>query len=195
VNILAFIASVIGSIAWPVTLLVVLIVLLKNGTKLARFVKSIRYKDFELTLRSDLEKAKDLAEGIQIGLVSPVSSKERDDSENKILALATIDPGVGILKSWQRLEEALIRLRQHNGLMRFTTNSAFVQRLHELQRVTQSEVALFDQLRSIRNAVVHTSFNKRSISVAEVMEYDQLVDTFVRRLDQIRAEPGYIDPK
>jgi len=37
--------------------------------------------------------------------------------------------------------------------------------------------------------------HKRYISVAEVMEYDQFVNTLGRRLEEIQAEPGYIDEK
>jgi hypothetical protein len=195
VNTLAFIASVIGSLAWPVTLFLVLFLLLRNGVSLARFVKSIRFKDFELTLRNDLEKARDIAESIQIRFISPITSEDRQDSENKVLLLAQIDPGVAILKSWQKLDLALTKLIQHNGLIRYTNKSAFVRRLLELDKITESDLALFDRLRSIRNAVVHARSNKGSISVAEVVEYDQLVDTLIRRLEQIRAEPGYIDVK
>jgi flagellar biosynthesis/type III secretory pathway chaperone len=192
-NTLAFVASIIGSVAWPVTLLIVVVVLLRNGARLAKFVKSIRFKDFELTLRDNLEKARIVAESVEVGLVSPPSSREREESEDKVLALAQIDTGVAILKSWQKLESALIRLRQHNGLMRFKTNSSIVQRLFELKKINESDLALFDQLRSIRNAVVHS--HKRYISVAEVMEYDQFVNTLGRRLEEIQAEPGYIDEK
>jgi hypothetical protein len=194
-NTLAFVASIIGSLAWPVTLLVVVFVLLKNGTQLARFVKTIRFKDFELTLREDLENAKTIAEGIEVGLPAASSQEERNESENKVLALAKIDPGVAILKSWQKLELALTGLRQHNGLVRFVTNIALVSRLLELGKITKSDAALFNQLRSIRNAVVHAGSDKQTISVAEVVEYDQIVDTLIRRLDQIQAEPGYIDAK
>jgi len=147
----------------------------------------------ELTLRDNLEKARIVAESVEVGLVSPPSSREREESEDKVLALAQIDTGVAILKSWQKLESALIRLRQHNGLMRFKTNSSIVQRLFELKKINESDLALFDQLRSIRNAVVHS--HKRYISVAEVMEYDQFVNTLGRRLEEIQAEPGYIDEK
>jgi hypothetical protein len=171
VNTLSFTASVIGSLAWPVTLLIFLVILLKNGPKLSRFVKSIRFKEFELTLRDDLEKAKNIAETIQVTLIASEDSKERAASEDKVLALAQIDPGVAILKSWQKLEQKLTQLIQHNGLIRFTSNREFVQRLLQLNKITEADVALFDKLRSIRNTVVHAHNDKRSMSVAEVVEY------------------------
>jgi hypothetical protein len=194
-NTLAFIASVIGSLAWPATLLIVVFLLLRNGAQLAKFVKAIRFKDFELTLRDDLEKAKTIADGIEARLPGAYAGKEDHEEEDKVLALAKIDPGVGILKSWQKLELALTRLRQHNGLVRFITNVALIPRLLELGKITKSDADLFNQLRSIRNAVVHTGSDKQTISVAEVVEYDQIVETLIRRLDQIQAAPGYIDPK
>jgi hypothetical protein len=195
VDTLTFISSLISSLSWPGTLLIVLIIVLNNGPRLARFVKSIRFKEFELTLRDDLEKAKNIAETIQVTLISSEDSKERAASEDKVLALAQIDPGVAILKSWQKLEQKLTQLIQHNGLTRFASNRQFVQRLLQLKKITEADVALFDKLRSIRNTVVHAHNDKRSMSVAEVVEYDQLIETLVSRFEQIRLEPGYIDLK
>jgi hypothetical protein len=195
VNTLAFIASVIGSLAWPVTLLIVILILLRNGTQLAKFVKTIRFKDFELTLRSEFEKARTIAEEIEVGLALPPVRGEREESEDKVLALAQIDPGVAVLKSWQKLEEKLTSLIQHNGLIRVLNRESFVDRLVQLNKISATEKLLFERLRIIRDIVVHGSKDGRSMSVAEVVEYDQLVDTLVRRLQQIQEEPGYIDPK
>lgn len=114
---------------------------------------------------------------------------------NKALAFAKIDPDVAILYIWQKLESALATLRQHNEPARFITDVALVPRLLELGKITKSDAGLFDQLRSIRNAIAHTYSDKQTISVAEVVEYDQLVDALVRRLDQIQPDPEYADPE
>ncbi len=124
-----------------------------------------------------------------------IENQARVDSEDKILALAQIDPGVAVLRSWQKLESKLIELIQHNGLMRVANPNTFILRLRDSNKITDEDFALFDRLRSIRNAVVHTRTDQRSISIAEVVEYDQWIDTLVRRLEQLRQEPGYINMK
>ena len=194
-DVLTFIANVIGSLAWPVTVGAVVYVLLHNGRKIALFVKSIKYKDIEVTLRDDFEKATTIAEGIRATLPAPkepaaIAAPLADD---ELMRIAAIDPGLAVLRSWQKLEAKITQLIQHNGLMRYVTPQKFIQRLLHLEKLTSQDLELYNRLRSIRNEVVHGNDQKRTLSLAEVAEYDSLVDTLVERLEQIRNEPGYVD--
>lgn len=76
--------------------------------------------------------------------------------------------------------------------MRFTTPSKFVEYLGSIGKLLDSEVALYGRLRSIRNAVVHLYFDQ-SLSKGEAAEYSDSVELLVDRMNEILAEPGYID--
>lgn len=192
-DILTFIATVIGSLAWPVTLTGILFFLFQHGKKIAMFVKSIKYKDFEVTLRDDFEKATSIAEAIRVMLpeaVKDVAAADKDESE--ILTIARLDPALAIHKSWQKLDAKLTQLIQHNGLIRFVSPVNFVRRLRELEKLTPEDLELFSRLRRIRNEVVHAQERQRPLTIVEAVEYDQLVETLIARFEQIRNEPGYV---
>jgi len=54
---LDFAAKIIGSLAWPATLLVVMIFLRKPIRDLLPFLERLKYKDFELSFRRQLQEA------------------------------------------------------------------------------------------------------------------------------------------
>ncbi len=192
-DILTFIASITGTLAWPITTLIALVVFIKKGSQIARVIKSIRYKDFELNLREDFAAAKEIVYQIQ---TEDQSNKSLSSSSmDELYQLANIDPSLAIFKTWQKLEAKITQLIQHNGLIRFTNPRKFIVRLLELEKITKDEVELFSRLQHIRNNVVHPSHSGKEpkLTIAEVVEYKDFVDTFIERLEAIRQEDGYIN--
>jgi hypothetical protein len=190
---LTFISSVIASLAWPVTALILLAIVVARADRLRAIIRSIRFKDVEVTLHERLEEARAVGDEIPptrapeaLGLASSL--------DDHILKLAAIDSGVAILRSWQKLEGKVIQLVQHNGLMRFTRPDSFIQRLAKLDKLSWEEASLYSKLRGIRNDVVHIHEDSKQPTIAEVVEFDQLVDKLVNRLEEIRQSPGYIGP-
>ena len=175
-------------LAWPVTVLIILAVVLRNGRTIAAFVKSVRYGDFEINLHENVSEARDAAEQIRVQRQSELVRTHPDT----IRRLVEIDPSVAVISEWRRLEHAIIKLIQHNGLMRFTTPSKFVEHLGSIGKLLDSEVTLYGHLRSIRNAAVHLYFDQ-SLSKGEAAEYSGSVDLLVDRINEIIAEPEYID--
>ena len=195
-NALAFVASVVQSLAWPVTALIILWIVCKNGSGLARLVKSIRVNDFELTLKEDLDEARKIAGQVQAESGAILNETPPEPIENIVLRIAELDTSVAILKAWQRLEAKVIQLIQHNSLIRFTNPDRFVGQLEKAKRITGSEAALYRRLRQIRNAAVHyQNFQNRAPSMAEVVEFDELIELLVSRLEAIRNQPGSINPE
>jgi len=191
---LTFIASIVGSLAWPLTVGGAIYVLLRHGRKIAGLVKNIKYKDLELALRDDFEKATTIAESIRAGLPPPTDAAEATPSvDEELMRIAAIDPSLAVLRSWQHLEAKVTELIRLNGLVRFVTPQEFMQRLLHLEKLTSQDLELYNRLRSIRNEAVHAHDQKRPLSIAEVAEYNGLIETLVERLEQIRSEPGYVD--
>ena len=194
-DLLTFIANVVGSLAWPVTVGAIVCVLWRNRRDITRFVKTIKYKDVELTLRDDFEKATDLADGIRATLPPQQEAPvlPAPDVDDRLMKIARLDPTLAVLSSWQKLEAKIIQLIQHNGLMRFVSPPSFMRRLRELEKLTPQDIELYDRLRRIRNEAVHAvQIQNRCLSLGEVTEYDKLIDTLVERLEQIRNEHGYV---
>lgn len=194
---LTFISSIIRDIATPVSALVALYFLLGKAPALSKVFKSIKFKDIELTLREEFEKAKEEAVSIQSNQApEKADNKESPVSEfdQKIIQLANIDPKVAIFELWKRLENSVVKLIQHNGLMRFARPDKFVRWLGSQGKISSNEVELFLRLKNIRNQVVHAfPDDPPSITMADVLEYKDLVALFIKSLESIREEDGYLD--
>ncbi len=185
-DLLNFVSNVIGEQAWPAVAIFVVLFVARKAPSMAPYIKAVRYKEVEVTLR-------EVRESVATALPDLGNSKtEETEPTDKILQLAEIDTGVAIAEVWKPLEAHIIGLIQHNGLVRFTRPDTFMKVLFERGKITSEELQLFDQLRKIRNESVHATTDVAP-TVAEVIEYREFVRAFISRLDQIRSEPGYID--
>lgn len=197
-DILSFISSLVEHLVTPVAALVALKILLSSAPQIGRFVKSVRYKDIEIDLRDDFEKAKEAAETIELSkpqTENAISDATRLDIErkNKILQLADIDTGIAIAEVWRLVETKIINLMQHNGLMRYTRPDKLISWLASKAKISSAELELFLRLRKIRNVAVHGGANIPKISLAEVIEFKEFADLFIDRIEKMIAEPGYLD--
>mgnify|MGYP003648576918 CR=1 FL=1 len=171
-------------------MLISFLIVIYHAPTLARFVKAIRYKDFEVTMREDFNEARLDAEQVklEIGDAEPINLNPND----KIIQLAKIDRGIAIVEIWKNLEVEITRLIQHNGLMRYTNPFKFVEHLAEVGKITSRDLSLFRNLRKIRNESVH-SHNSSELTMAEVLEFRDFVEVLAKRFESIKSEPGYIE--
>ena len=189
---LTFISNLIRDLAWPVTTLIALIFVIKHAPSLAGFVKAVRFKDFELTLREEFTEARAEAEQVKLeagGVAAQPETRERA-MPDKIKQLVEIDPAIAIIEVWRTLEAEIVSLIQHNAMMRFTTPEKFIQHLVKIGKLTASDWKLYQRLRQIRNTSVHAPH--MSPTLAEVVEFSDFVEVLGRRLKEIKSEPGYI---
>ena len=187
---LTFVSGLIRDLAWPGTTLIALMVVFKCLPILRGFVKSIRYKDFEVTLHEEFAEAREAADKLKIEDVS--ESYVEEYLADKIFQLAQIDPALAVIEIWRELETKLVKFIQHNGLMRFTTPARVVEHLGNMGRLTDSEVKLYRKLRNIRNASVH-SHEPNVLTLGEIMEFRDFSNLLIKKLAQLQEEPGYID--
>lgn len=189
-DVLTFISNLVRDLAWPIATLVVLIIALRHLPSLRRFVKAIRYKDVEVTLREEFDGAREVAETVK-ALIGP-ETKPEETQTDKIAQLAQIDPAIALIEIWRKLEAEVVSLIQHNGLMRYTRPVKFVEQLGKLGKLSEEEITLFRRLRVIRNASVHAQ-DTNAVTLAEVIEFRDFVNVLIRKFEQIKNEPGFID--
>ena len=196
-DILTFISSLIRDTATPAAALVALWIILSKTPKLSRLIKTIKFKDVEVNLREELEKAKDEAEILKSKTTAnerAPETKQVSQFDEKIIKLANIDPKAAIFEIWKQLENSIIKLMQHNGLIRFTRPDKLIRWLGNQGKISASQVELFLRLKRIRNEVVHAfPDDPPNISMADVLEYKDLSSLLIDTLESIRSEDGYLD--
>lgn len=186
---LTFVATLVTALAWPLTTLILATIVLIRLPKLVRFIKAVRYKDWEVTIREDFAQARSAAEQI-VAERKQIIGPEPD--QEKVLRLADIDASIAVIEVWRRLEKEIVKLMQHSGLMRFTTPAKFMDHLARLGKISPRDIELFRKLRDIRNLSIH-ALDGRSLTKGEVLEFSNFVDLLVAKLEAIKQEPGYID--
>ncbi|NDY57291.1 hypothetical protein G3N56_11115 [Desulfovibrio sulfodismutans] len=194
---LTFISSIIRDVSTPAAALIALWILLSKMPHLARFIKTIKFKDIEVNLREEIAKAKDEAE-----ILKSITSAENGPQETtkvsafdeKIIKLANIDPKAAIFEIWKQLENSILKLMQHNGLIRFTRPDKFIRWLGSHEIISGSQVDLFLRLKKIRNEAVHAyPVDSPDISISDVLEYKELVALLIQTLESIQNKNEYLD--
>ena len=78
--------------------------------------------------------------------------------------------------------------------MRFTSPIRFVDELVKLGKLSNDEAMVLKRLREIRNISVHAP-QSASLTIGEVVEFNELAKLLITKFNKIKEEPGYIDIK
>lgn len=164
-----FIASVIGSLAWP-ALLAFFLWLIRDrlGGLLARMIELHLPGGAKAVFAQELDKGRAAIEVLSDERpgVSQFRQAERDeylDHEKRLL------PQWSIIEAYLALEDSLANAREALGLPTRMDFSAVINALVQRNVLDSEASALFSNLRRGRNAIVHAP--SREVTEAEGLEY------------------------
>lgn len=164
----------VDAVAWPVAATVILLVFRRQLKDLIPFLK--RLKAGSLEAEFDFERGvREVAESVeQDGLPNPTPTDAEvhgwDVSETRadLLRKGQLDPRSAVLEAWIRVERALDRVASNSGLShRHKSPTALMKLLLEEQKITPTEVAVFHDLRALRNEAAHAADFSPSLSATE----------------------------
>jgi hypothetical protein len=155
---LTFISSLISALAWPVTVIGIVLVLKSPLVGLLTNLKRLKFKDAEL----DFEMAV-----IELKGIEAQEGKQIPLAESK-LKLAELSPRGAILESWLELEDALASAAEAQGIGKTRPGGvsgrpvsvdswALAQMLAASEKLSFSALERFQKLRQIRNKAVHVT--------------------------------------
>ena len=181
---LQFIAAVVGSLAWPLTLIVGFFILKSHLSALFPFVERLRYKDFELDFRKSLQ---DLSEKSRSALPTAELAVQADttSSRNKLYSLAEISPRSAILEAWLQVEAAAAEIIQRRSLAQGNKVIGVAPlRLGDYLRrgeiLNSAQMEIFSRLRELRNKAVH--IGDATFQLQEVSEYIDLASSLAAQI-------------
>jgi hypothetical protein len=181
---LTFVAALVSALAWPVTILIIFIVLRRPLLELVPLLTRFRYGNIELDfgqrvreIASEIQKVLPPTNGtgpIGVGL-----------SEYNI-RLAQLSPRAVILEAWLQLEEAAVVAAKKHGLNLTSqeTRSPLLlgQALEQAGILDEAKQKIFYRLRNLRNAATHAS--DFDFEPESALEY---ADSALRLADFIRS--------
>lgn len=181
---LQFVASVVGSLAWPATVIGGFFILKNPLSMLFPFVERFRYKDFELEFRKSLQ---DLAEKSRDEPPFPVAEPlPAASSRDKLYSLAEISPRSAILEAWLLVETAAAETIQKRSLSPAEKASGLAPlRIGDILRrggvLGPAQMEIFNRLRELRNKAVH--IGDSTFHLQEVKEYIDLASSLASRIE------------
>jgi hypothetical protein len=186
VDSLTFIAAITKALAWPATIIVVVILLRHQLRSLVGDLRRLKYKDFEADFGKSLELA--TVEADKAGL-PPLPPKSEALGATLITGprferLAQASPRAAILDTWLDLEAAVRELASKHNVPASEQVSvrALAQQLHIQEVLSQSDLKLFDTLRHLRNAAAHSL---AEITVDQAREFRTLA---LRLIDELNRK-------
>jgi hypothetical protein len=156
---LTFIAQLISALAWPVTLIVIILVLRRPLTELFPLVRRLRFQGIELDFSREIQALVYEARG-QLPRVHSVLNAE-GPLRTQCIELAQVSPRTVVLESWIQLEKAAIDASRRHGLKLKSAelHSPLIlgQALEESSFLEGNTPMIYHQLRNLRNAAAHAS--------------------------------------
>ncbi|WP_123579375.1 hypothetical protein [Pseudomonas brassicacearum] len=146
-----FCAAIIGSLAWPTAVVVVVVLLRSPLAKLIPMVRSLKYKDLHIDLSEKLEAVKEVVEAGTQNAEQPTPLH----AEGRLLELARIDPRAAVMSAWIDVERALNSLAKSAGISTNAGPMTIASELHAKDVLTALEMQTFRDLRRIRNDAGH----------------------------------------
>jgi hypothetical protein len=179
---LDFTAKIIESLAWPATLLAIIVFLRKPIKDLLPFLERLKYKDFELSFRRQLQEALETSDVRQV--------TEGTDSNFDKLVLTS--PRCSVLEAWRELEIAAdsklkelqptiqqIKLGPDGALGYFEYTGALIPRTKKA----------LSHLRALRNQAAHLPDS--ALSIEDARGYIQVAETVKKQLQSLTTIPQF----
>lgn len=150
-----FIAAVIKALAWPLTILAILLLVRRPLLRLIPLLRKLKWKELELEFEEKIIELK--TEAAQALPAPPATQQLMKQSPSRLEQLVEISPRTAIIEAWIQLEHAARRaLSQRLPDTRVAWSSGQLGELlasHSLLEKNKLEV--YNSLRKLRNQAAH----------------------------------------
>jgi hypothetical protein len=191
-NWLQFIAALVGSLAWPATVLVAVLMFRKQLLALAPFLREMEAAGIKFKFGERLEKIRAQAEEND-ALPPPSAQPEIPNQPGQASYRVTTDPTrflafnaprALVLESWMQVEEAIREaVADKNAASRLHNPRVMVEKLLREERISSETAKIIEDLRKLRNEAAHLP--TFAIEPDQALEYQRLAGRVVAALSLI----------
>lgn len=171
-------------LAWPSVVLIVAFLLRKPIKALLPFVENIKYKDFEVKFRKELDQVKEEAKEAGIEIQTEIGDK------TEIYKLIEVSPTAAILESWKELEISA-RKKVEELAPRDAKFRNLLQRpiayLEHTGALIPSTARTVRDLQSLRNQAAHSTELK--LTKEDAIEYVSISKGILKQIEAIAELP------
>jgi hypothetical protein len=184
-----FIAALVGSLAWPTVVGVLLYLLREQLTGLAERLKELSLPGgMKATFEKELQVGREIVEQIPAQDPIPQLAPPAPEEEKKLIRLAIESPDGAIVLAYIDLEKALRDVALKLGMGSKVTNQrSIVEELVKRNLISRDASRLFDSLRRARNSAAH-AVSDQQVTSQDALEYIRQVDLFLGLLHLAEAQ-------
>lgn len=177
---LTFVAAIVGSLAWPLSLLISVFLMRKPLADLIPAIRRLKFKDLEVDFGKELEKIEAEMDTIENEpkpkneLLAEVESEPLPRTRNELIEkIATLSPNAAIIESWRNVERTLNIYFIRRGIEQPVSGQTISRHLDKDPNFPPRLVSAYQELRLLRNLAAH---NQERLTAKQAMEFSALAD-------------------
>ena len=186
-DILTFISKIVDSLAWPIAVALAIFLVRKQLPEIARSLKSIKYKDFEMTFEREIKAA---AAEVKAALSAWDAAAKPgfvldDASSLHVAAVSHYSQSAAMLEAWLRVESAAADFAakfRPGSALKYPSPLKLKEMLVKAGVLDERQAEAFDSLRKIRNQLVHVVNTQFSEDI--VAEYLASAEKMARYINE-----------
>lgn len=144
-----FISEMTKALVWPTTLIVVLLLLRKPLVSLIPFMRKLKFKELEMEFSREVQALK-----------SKVEIDETAEIDTPAMSILSFSTRAAVLEAWSELENVAASLAasfwSSSNTSLFKNYARLGHYLHKCGVLNDTQLESFDELRKLRNKIVHT---------------------------------------
>jgi len=181
-TVLEFIASLVGSLAWP--LAAVLIAALFRS-QISALMRKLRTLSFGSAQADFSEKLDQLEVESEAAVPAQGDVPEAPDLSARFQQLLAVSPAAAILDSWREIEDEVARIAVRRGISTDVRNMRKLMAAFVGQGILDPGAAhMFEDLRGLRNVAAHRS--EQEITASDAIRFQELANRALARLGAIQ---------
>ena len=176
---LTFISSIVSSLAWPTAAVILAVLFRVPLQKAFDRLKTAEVPGFKAEFEDRLKQAEKQADKAALPPAPP--APEHDDRP----------PSSRIFESWRELEAYLndMYMRHKGSRPRYTDLREFLYELGSKSLIPRESIAIFNDLRGIRNQAVHPRGEGQDVTSLQADEFANLTARLMQQLKLIDSAP------
>lgn len=188
---LDFIASLAGSLAWPIVVLIVLLAFKEQLINALKNIRSFKFGDAEAVFGTELKEANEKAKAIE----TPTEQTAQTNAGRtaQLVDMAVVSPTGAIVEAWKDVLDAMTEVLQRATIVipdRPAPANALnlINHFKKYGLLPKAELDVLNDLRTLRNRAAHISDD--TITTAQAQNYVRLADRVIDVMNSITVVPA-----
>jgi len=190
---LTFVATVLGSLAWPAAVLLIALLLREPIRALLPLLQRLKYKDLEVEFGKRVEEVRD---EVVRELPSDVLPELPTGESAALARLAEVSPRAAVLEAWREVESAATSAARAIGGDAFRNKALTfeaIRLLEQTESLDRSVISLLRDLRGLRNEAAHAP--DFVLSKDSALEFATSASAVARYLKKVADRASQANPK